>query len=362
MAILYGIKHISLIHFRNYQHADFDLNQRVVAVCGPNGSGKTNLLDAIHYLCFTKGYFNKTDALSVKQGLQGFNITGVFEQQGESCPVSVILRENNRKELWVDKEQVTPFSAHIGRFPLVFIAPDDVVLITGASEERRRIMDTILAQTDKEYLTQLIRYNKCLQDRNRYLKDLDASSPDELLLDGLDEQLVASGTILLHRRVRFLETFLPMVQDIYGHISAEAEPIVLKALFSTNTDNYLTDLRRNRSRDIYLQRTSVGVHKDDIEIAMMDNPFKQMASQGQKKSLLFAFKLAEFEWLKRFFGFPPILLLDDIFEKLDQQRLLKLLQWVGLENNGQVIMSDTHAGRIKASLQEISLPYQLINT
>lgn len=362
MAILYSINHISLTQFRNYHQADFVLSQRVVAVCGPNGSGKTNLLDAIHFLCFTKGYFNKSDALSVEQGSQGFNISGSFERNGQACQVSVILRENNRKELWVDKEQVTPFSAHIGKFPLVFIAPDDVVLITGASEERRRIMDTILAQTDHEYLMQLIRYNKCLQDRNRYLKDLVGTSPDELLLDGFDEQLVASGSLLMDRRNRFLEIFLPMVRDIYGHISAEAEPISLNAQFSTRPESYLSDLRRNRSRDIYLQRTSIGVHKDDILMEMRGNPFKQMASQGQKKSLLFALKLAEFEWLKRFFGFPPILLLDDIFEKLDQQRLLKLLQWVGLENKGQVIMTDTHASRIKDCLEEISLPYQLIYT
>jgi DNA replication and repair protein RecF len=359
---LFRIKHISLFQFRNYHQSHFDLTERIAAICGPNGSGKTNLLDAIHFLCFTKGYFNKTDAQSVEQGTAGFNITGQFETKGTALPVSVILRENNKKELWVEKEMVTPFSNHIGKLPLVFIAPDDIILITGASEERRRNMDTILSQTDHEYLVQLIRYNKCLLDRNKYLKNLDGSMPDEILLDGFDDQLAKSGIILLKKRISFLEGFLPKVKELYAYISSEKEEINLFPSFSTLPENYLQDLHRNRSRDIYLQRTAIGIHKDDIEVTMKANPFKQMASQGQKKSLLFAIKLAEFEWLKQYFGFPPILLLDDIFEKLDQERLLKLLDWVGVKNDGQVIMTDTHASRIKACLDEISLPYQLITT
>jgi DNA replication and repair protein RecF len=359
---LFRIKHISLFQFRNYHQSHFDLSERIAAICGPNGSGKTNLLDAIHFLCFTKGYFNKTDVQSVEQGMAGFNISGNFEIKGDEIPVSVILRENNKKELWVDKEPVTPFSSHIGKFPLVFIAPDDIILITGASEERRRNIDTILSQTDHEYLMQLIRYNKSLQDRNKYLKNLDGNAPDEILMDGYDDQLVKSGIFLLKKRMTFLTDFLPLVKELYAYISAEKEEISLSPSYSTLPETYLLDLQRNRSRDIYLQRTSIGIHKDDIEVSMNANPFKQMASQGQKKSLLFAIKLAEFEWLKQYFGFPPILLLDDIFEKLDQERLLKLLDWVGLKNNGQVVMTDTHATRIKECLDEISLPYQLIKT
>ena len=292
----------------------------------------------------------------------GFNISGQFEIKGSDLPVSVILRENGKKELWVENELITPFSSHIGKFPLVFIAPDDIILITGTSEERRRNIDTILSQTDHDYLIQLIRYNKCLQDRNKYLKNLEGNMADEILLDGFDDQLVKSGIHLLKKRMAFLADFLPLVKELYAYISSEKEEINLSPSYSTLPETYLQDLQRNRSRDIYLQRTSIGVHKDDIEVTMKANPFKQMASQGQKKSLLFALKLAEFEWHKRYFGFPPILLMDDIFEKLDQERLLKLLDWVGIKNDGQVIMTDTHVTRIKACLDEISLPYQLINT
>lgn len=326
-----------------------------------NGSGKTNLLDAIHYLSFTKSYFGKTDAVSAMLGLMGFNITGEFLKEDQPVQVSVILRENNKKELLVDKQIITPFSAHIGKLPLVFIAPDDISLITGSSEERRRLMDTILSQTDQEYLSVLIRYNKCLQDRNKYFKSLEGRIPDELLIDSFDEQLIRTGTIILEKRKTFLDIFLPLALELYAYISSSSEKPLLNPVFSTQSDQYGIDLKKTRQRDLLLQRTSIGIHKDEIDMLMTDMPFKQMASQGQKKSLLFALKLAEFEFLKRHFGAPPILLLDDIFEKLDQQRLNQLLHWVGIKNDGQVILTDTHAERVEKSLEDISLPFHLIN-
>jgi DNA replication and repair protein RecF len=359
---LFSINHISLIQFRNYDQKFFDLNHRVIAVCGLNGSGKTNLLDAIHYLCFTKSYFNKPDSHSSTAGLEGFNITGQFQKNDSLTSVSVLYRESGKKELLVDKELVTPFSAHIGKFPLVFIAPDDIILITGSSEERRKMMDTILSQTDDQYLSHLIRYNKCLQDRNKYLKSLENMSADHVLLDSFDENLYSYGKLILEKRIKFLSAFLSMVSDLYAFISSESDLPILQPVFSTMPASYLEDLKRNRQKDLILQRTSVGIHKDDIDLQLMQLPFKQMASQGQKKSLLFAFKLAEFEYMKNHFQFPPILLLDDIFEKLDQERLGKLLQRVGKENTGQVILTDTHESRVRKSLEDISLPFHMINT
>lgn len=359
---MFSINHISLIQFRNYDQKNFDLNHRIIAICGLNGSGKTNLLDSIHYLCFTKSYFSKPDSISSTNGKDGFNITGQFQKNIKATEVSVVLRENGKKELLVDKEMITPFSIHIGKFPLVFIAPDDIILITGSSEERRKMIDTILSQTDDEYLSQLIRYNKCLQDRNKYLKSLDNIPADQLLLDSFDEHLFKSGKLILEKRIRFLAVFLSMVSDLYAFISSEFDLPVLLPIFSTQPDTYLEDLRKTRERDLILQRTSIGIHKDDIDVQFMQLPFKQTASQGQKKSLLFAFKLAEFEYLKNHFQFPPILLLDDLFEKLDQERLGKLLQRVGKENQGQVILTDTHENRVKKSLEDISLPFHLINT
>jgi len=357
---LFKINHIKLTQFRNAHSAAFSFENRITAICGLNGTGKTNLLDAVYYLCFTKSYFNKTDSSAVEKGSNGFSLLGSFTVTAENISISLILRENGKKELMVDQEPITPFSSHIGKFPVVFIAPDDVILITGGSEERRKFIDTLICQLDHDYLLQLIRYNKFLQDRNKYLKNVAGSYVDTILLDSFDEQLVQSGIYLLKKRVAFLEGFISAVVDSFGFISAEKEKPELMYMPSTSVDDYASAMQRARQKDILLQRTSVGVHRDDIDIVMNEMPFKQAASQGQKKSMLFALKLASFNALKFHFGYEPILLLDDIFEKLDQERLNRLLDWVCIRNNGQVILTDTHHERLNDTLTDISLPFQLI--
>ncbi len=358
---MFKIDAIRLIQFRNCHAAHHRFEGKVTAICGRNGVGKTNLLDAVHFLCLTKSYFNQTDAISVAQGHTGFSITGTFCQQDQHPEVSVILRENGKKELWMDKVQVTPFSKHIGKLPLVFVAPDDVVLINGGSEERRKFLDTVLSQSDPEYLNQLIRYNKCLQERNRYLKSLPhPGAYDAFLLDAFDEQLAGLGGTLVDKRATFLDNFLPRADELFAHISLGKERPVLGFEPSLTSDNYLNGLQKSRDKDLVLQRTSVGIHRDDLSIQLQGLPFKQIASQGQKKSLLFALKLAEFDFLKSHFGHEPILMLDDIFEKLDQIRLKKLLEWVCVHNHGQVLLTDTHEERIVAAMRDISVPFQLI--
>ena len=357
---MFKINHIKLTQFRNAHSAAFSFENRITAICGLNGTGKTNLLDAVYYLCFTKSYFNKTDSSAVEKGSNGFSLLGSFTVTAENISISLILRENGKKELMVDQEPITPFSSHIGKFPVVFIAPDDVILITGGSEERRKFIDTLICQLDHDYLLQLIRYNKFLQDRNKYLKNVAGSYVDTILLDSFDEQLVQSGIYLLKKRVAFLEGFISAVVDSFGFISAEKEKPELMYMPSTSVDDYASAMQRARQKDILLQRTSVGVHRDDIDIVMNEMPFKQAASQGQKKSMLFALKLASFNALKFHFGYEPILLLDDIFEKLDQERLNRLLDWVCIRNNGQVILTDTHHERLNDTLTDISLPFQLI--
>lgn len=358
---MFKINHINLTQFRNTHSAAFSFENRITAICGLNGTGKTNLLDAVYYLCFTKSYFNKTDSGAVEKGSSGFSLHGSFTVSDNSIPVSLILRENGKKELSVDQEPISPFSSHIGKFPVVFIAPDDIILITGGSEERRKFIDTLLCQLDHDYMLQLIRYNKFLQDRNRYLKNVAGNFADPILLDSFDEQLVQSGIFLLNKRIAFLEGFIQSVIDSFGFISADKEKPELVYMPSTTVDVYARNMHYARQKDIILQRTSVGIHRDDIEILMNEMPFKQAASQGQKKSLLFAMKLAAFNALKLHFGYEPILLLDDIFEKLDQERLRRLLDWVCISNKGQVILTDTHHERVNDALTYISLPFQLIN-
>lgn len=261
----------------------------------------------------------------------------------------------------MNKEQISPFSKHIGKLPVVFIAPDDVVLINGASDERRKLVDTVLSQLDPEYLLQLIRYNKCLQERNKYLKNLShPASCDNMLLDSFDEQLATLGAALLNKRHAFFAIFIPMVDDLFENISGGMENPELTFVPSVSEGNYLDTLKITRNKDLLLQRTTAGVHRDDLAFALKGNPFKQVASQGQKKSLLFSLKLAEFQMLKTHFGFEPILMLDDIFEKLDQQRLHRLLDWVCVKNKGQVLMTDTHEDRIASAMRDISVSFQML--
>lgn len=354
------ISHINILQFRNYSSAKFSFPDRVTAICGANGKGKTNLLDAIYYLCFTKSYFGKTDQQSVEIGNAGFRIDAAFQKKDQPFDIALLLRENNKKELKLDGEIITPFSTHIGRFPVVFVAPDDIVLISGASEERRKLVDTVLSQTNSDYLNSLIQYGKVLQERNKYLKSQEIDGIDFTLLETFDYQLVSLGSKIIDWRIKFFDVFIPFVSDLFAFVSNGQEKPELTYAPSTSIERYKENMLLSRQKDMILQRTNVGVHKDDLELSMNGLPFKQIASQGQRKSMLFAMKLAEFEFLKANVGFEPILLLDDVFEKLDQQRLEKLLEWVCTKNKGQVFLTDTHQERISKALGQFDLTYQLI--
>jgi DNA replication and repair protein RecF len=323
--------------------------------------GKTNLLDAIYYLCFTKSYLSKSDQQNVQHGATGFRIEGQFELNGELQRAVCILRETGKKEFSLDGTLYEKFSRHIGRFPCVMVTPDDVQIIMGGSEERRRFMDTLICQLDPDYLQNLITYNKILLQRNRFLKTagIDKNS-DMALLDVYDEQLAKPGTEIFEKRTTFLNGLLPVIKKQYLEIAGKAEPVELFYNSELPGSKFLDLLKLHRDRDFALQRTSVGIHKDDIEIMLHNQPFKSSASQGQRKSLLFAMKLAEFETLKNEKGFAPILLLDDVFEKLDEGRMFNLLCRVCLQNHGQLFISDTHSERISSHFEKMGLSYQLI--
>lgn len=352
---------ISLTQFRNYSHASFVFNRRVVGVSGANGVGKTNLLDAIHFLCFTRSYFSRTDAASQQTGMAGFRIQGFFEVGGREHEITRILRENGKKELWVDRDQVGRFSKHIGRFPVVFIAPDDIELVKGGAEERRKFLDALLSQLDEDYLQDLIRYEKILQERNGLLKKAaEQPHPDFDILDIIDNQLAIAGSRIYQSRKAFLEAFIPQVSDMYAFIAGKTEIIGMRYQSSLDKQNFLDSLQKNRQRDLALQRTMSGVHRDDLEFDLNGLVFRQSASQGQRKSLLFALKLSEFSILRKAKGHAPILLLDDIFEKLDAGRMENLLQWVCRQNDGQVFLTDTHAQRIREVMEGIGVDCQLL--
>lgn len=359
--LMLRLQHISLLQFKNYNNRTFDFKERIIGICGNNGVGKTNLLDAIHYLCFTKSYFSRLDHPNVQHGNIGFRIEGDFLLQDKPEKAVCILRETGRKEFLVNDNTYDKFSHHIGRYPCVVIAPDDALLITGGSEERRKFLDALLSQLDADYLQFLITYHKVLQQRNSLLKSMaETRNADNSLLAIYDEQLVESGTPIFVRRKKFLLSFLPLVTQLYSEISMKEEDVSLCYESELLGASFAELLQANRSRDCLIQRTSSGIHRDDLDFRLDKQDFKNVASQGQRKSLLFALKLAEMEVLKKEKGFAPLLLLDDVFEKLDESRTGNLLKKVCVENDGQVFITDTNEERLKQHLDVLSVKYQLI--
>jgi DNA replication and repair protein RecF len=356
-----SLNSISLFQFKNYSNRSFDFTDRIVGICGNNGVGKTNLLDAIHYLCFTKSYFTRVDAGNVQQGKTGFRLEGGFVLQDKPEKAVCILRETGRKELLINDQPYEKFSQHIGRYPCVIIAPDDAELITGDSRERRAFLDALLSQLDANYLQQLIIYRKVLDQRNSLLKSFAETGQKNLaLLDVLDEQLLKPGELIFNRRKEFLVSFLPVVKHLYQDIARMPEDITLIYESQLLEIAFPDLLRGTRTKDMFAQRTTAGIHRDDIDIAMGNQPFKNTASQGQRKSLLFALKLAELQVLQKEKHFAPLLLLDDVFEKLDEDRIGNLLHKVCVENEGQVFITDTNEKRLREHLEALEVSHQVI--
>lgn len=355
------LRKIIITHFKNYEIASFTFKHSVVGICGLNGVGKTNLLDAIYYCCFTKSYFSVSDSLNIGFNKSGFRIESDFMNKGIDQKVVCIHRGGNKKEFYVNDALYEKLSKHIGQFPAVMVAPDDVDIITGSSELRRKYIDTILCQLDAEYLLQLIIYNKVLQQRNSLLKnEAERGLQDDALLEIIDSQLISPGKYIFQQRNEFCEKLLPLINQFYAQIASTDEDIRLSYESNLNNEPFDVVLKKNRQRDRILQRTNGGIHKDDLKFMLGEQVFKNTASQGQRKSLLFALKLAEYEMIKIKKGFPPLLLLDDVFEKLDQQRMNNLLKWVCNENNGQVFITDTHKERLCKAFDELNINGEIL--
>ncbi len=352
---------IIITQFKNYGLSTFDFKERVVGICGLNGKGKTNLLDAIFYCCFTKSYFSKTDALTTQFDKEGFRLEADLKKENEEQKIVCIHRGTGKKELLLNEVPYTKFSQHIGKFPVVMIAPDDIELITGSSDERRKFIDTVLSQVDSEYLQQLIQYNKILQQRNSLLKRFaEQGNTDMPLLDVLDEQLTGPGNFIFEKRKIFCGQLIPLVQRFYRQIANNEEVVTLQYNSRLHEGSFSDLIRQSREKDMLLQRSNTGIHRDDIDMQLNGQPFKTTASQGQRKSLLFALKLAEFELLKMNKGYAPLLLLDDVFEKLDDNRMNQLLHWVCNENDGQVFITDTHKDRLEEAFKAVDVKFQLV--
>ena len=356
-----GIQQLKLVQFRNYVQKNFEFTHRIVGIVGSNGTGKTNLLDALYYLSFTKSYFNRPDAQNVHHAHDGLRIEGVYLINKQSTPITCIIRETLKKEFYFDEEMYSKLSQHIGKIPCVMIAPDDVQIITGSSEERRKLMDSLLCQIYPEYLKYLIQYNKVLLQRNSLLKNAaETGVIDTVLVETLNGQLIENGQPIYTYRKKLMSDLLPAIIKLYNHLAQKNDQIDIQYQSRLDEDSFDNLLQASFSKDKAVQRTSVGIHKDDLVITIQGQSFKQEASQGQRKSLLFALRFAEWECIKKSKGFSPILLMDDIFEKLDEQRMIQLLDWVSHSTDGQVFITDTHKERVADLLGKYLSSYQLI--
>ncbi|GAA4351464.1 DNA replication and repair protein RecF [Hymenobacter saemangeumensis] len=349
---------LQLLFFKNYDEASLRLSPGINCFIGDNGSGKTNLLDAIHYLSLTKSAFTTSDSQSIKQGADFFVVKGKFTSElapaGETIQVS--LRSGQKKALTHDKQPYERMADHIGRYPAVLISPYDTDLIRQGSEERRKYFDSLMAQLDHEFLELLIMYNALLRQRNAVLKQAGDRSHgfDRDYLLALDEQLAPLGQQLSELRATFLVDFAPVFRRHYEQLADGREQVLVSYKSQLPGADFAQLLRANERRDFALQRSTTGPHRDDFVFLMDELPVKSYASQGQQKSFAIALKLAQFELLASRQQHKPLLLLDDIFDRLDDKRIARLLELVANDTFGQVFLTDTNLQRTDQALARVS--------
>lgn len=354
------LKNLTLLNFKNYNAADLSFSKTVNAFVGNNGAGKTNLLDAIHYLCLCKSYFNPIDSQQIKAGEELFLVQGDFDRDDKKEKISCGLKRNHKKSFKRNKKEYDKLADHIGLFPVVMISPYDINLIMDGSEERRKFIDNVISQTDSKYLDELIIYNKHLLNRNALLKQIAVTRTlDVALLQILDEQLMRSGNLIFEKRKQFLLDFIPLFNKHYHFLTSDAEQVSLTYLSQLNENSFEHLLKQSLEKDRLLERTTTGIHKDELQFEIAGMPMKKFGSQGQQKSFLIALKLAQYSYLQKYKNFKPLLLLDDIFDKLDNNRIHKLMEMVSHHDFGQIFITDANKNRVEAVFSEIEVEIAL---
>jgi DNA replication and repair protein RecF len=346
---------ISLTQFRNFESGSFSFDAPVVGITGLNGTGKTNLLDAIYYLCYTKSYFQSRDINNVQHGTQGFRVEGVFEEEQIICKW-----KEGKKTIEHDSVLYEKVTDHIGKYSAVMIAPDDIELINEGGELRRKFIDGLLSQSDPEYLDHLLLYQKFLSQRNAYLKQTAFSNVAHDLLDIYDEQLAGHGAYLIQEREKLSLKIPELVQGYYAILSGDAEQVGMQYKRCAEPQKLFALLQHSRQRDMEYKRTLNGPHTEDWLFRIGDNPLKAHASQGQKKSFLISLKLAHIKWLQNG-NKKPFLLLDDIFEKLDRKRLSQLFSMLQEFSLSQIFMTHTSTEDMMETVNKYYAKVQLIN-
>lgn len=358
------IKTLQLQQFKNYSSAAMQLSGQVNCFVGRNGAGKTNVLDAVYYLSFTKSYFNSVDAQNVKHGTDFFSVQAKYDRNNLDEDALLVLHKG-KKTLKLNNNEVKKFSEHIGQYPLVIITPNDILLLHEGSEDRRRFIDGIISQVDKVYLSDLLLYNRTLEQRNKQLRLFaEGNYFDSDLIESYNQLLDKHGTPVFIKREAFLKRYIPIVNGFYQLISGQREEVNIVYESDLLRKGFAELLEQSALNDRSAQRTTKGVHKDELEFTINEFPLKKLGSQGQQKSFIIALKLAQYEYLKQQTAVKPLLLLDDIFEKLDEHRLKALLLMIANDDFGQILITDTHYERVKqvfSNIGQVEVKYFMVD-
>lgn len=354
------LQRLSIINYKNIEQADLSLSPKINCFLGNNGMGKTNLLDAVYYLSFCKSHNNLIDSQNIQHDADFSVIQGWYDIEGIENEFFCSLKRRQKKRFKRNKKDYDKLSDHIGVLPLVMVSPSDSDLISGGSDERRRFMDVVLSQFDKEYLHSLIRYNKALQQRNALLKN-DGDKSDDILFDLWEDEMVNSGIIIFSKRRDFIESFIPTFRKYYNFISQSKEEVSLAYESHLHDHEFSSLLKQRRERDRILGYSSAGIHKDDLDMKLGDFSIKKIGSQGQNKTYVVAMKLAQHEFLLKVANTAPVLLLDDIFDKLDSVRVEQIVKLVLGEEFGQIFITDTNREHLDNILKNTNSNYHIYN-
>lgn len=356
------LKHLTILNYKNIDGANYDFDPKINCFTGKNGVGKTNVLDAVYHLAYGKSYFNPLAVQNIRHGEDFFVIDGTFVKNERTEQVVCSLKKGQKKVLKRNGKAYDKFSEHIGLVPLVIISPSDNDLILEGSETRRKFIDSVISQLDAAYLQELINYQKVVAQRNALLKYFALNRVfDKEQLSIYNEQLDTLGQNIFEKRKNFLEDFVPIFNRHHHAITDAAENVSLVYESHLHTQRLSTLLEENLARDRVLQYTSVGIHKDDLLFEIEGHPIKKFGSQGQQKSFLIALKLAQFEFIKKQSGVLPLLLFDDIFDKLDETRVAKIVTMIDDKVFGQIFISDTHPERTEAIVKATHQSYKMFN-
>lgn len=354
------LQKLSLVNFKNLTQQVFDFQEKINCFVGNNGVGKTNVLDAIYYLSFAKSYFNSVAVQNIRHGEDFFMLEGSYLLEEREEVILCSLKKGQKKIIKRNGKAYEKFSEHIGKFPLVIISPADRDLIVEGSDTRRKFIDSVISQQNSSYLKTLISYNKIVVQRNALLKYFAANRTfDQVNLDVYNQQLIQYGEIIYRERKEFLKIFIPIFNERYKTISQDKETVNLVYKSQLSEQSFSELLNDSIAKDKVLQYTSAGVHKDDLVFQIDDYPIKKFGSQGQQKSYLIALKLAQFDFIKQQSNVVPILLLDDIFDKLDENRVSQLISLVNNDHFGQLFITDTHAERTENVIKRINKSYKM---